>query len=79
MFKDDLTHFVGIGVGEDLSKIGSNYYCLAVIKNIKHVINLGQFARRWDVIKNGIISLEQIASEVLNEKFNKNSLVICYR
>ena len=70
-------YFVGIGMGGYLSKIGRDYYCLSVIENIKHIVNLGQFTRRHDVIKNDVISLENIFNAVLNEKMDKNPSTRC--
>ena len=67
--------FFGIGVGGDISKIDRDYDFLPITKNIKNVIDLGQFSRRGDVIKNGVISLKNIASVVLNEKMNKSPSV----
>ena len=71
--------FVGIGVVGDLSKIGRDYYCLSVIENIQHIMNLGQFSRRRDVIKNNVIPLENIVNMVLNEKINKDNSARCSR
>ena len=72
-------YFVGIGMGGYLSKIGRDYYCLSVIENIQHIMNLGQFSRRRDVIKNNVIPLENIVNMVLNEKINKDNSARCSR
>ena len=60
LFKDETITFVGIGVGGDIAKIGRDYHCLNIMKSMKKVVNLGQFARRRNVISSGVISLEKL-------------------
>ena len=45
LFQDETISFLGIVVGGDISKIGRDFHCIATMKNIKRVINLGKFAR----------------------------------
>ena len=47
------------------------------MKHMKNVINLGKFARKRNVVKNGVISLKNLAKIVLNESISKDSLVRC--
>ena len=59
LFKDETIAFVGICVGGDMARIGRDYHCLDIMKDMKRLINLGQFDRRRNVISSGVTSLEK--------------------
>ena len=65
--------FSGVGVGGDLAKIGRDFHCTEIIKNMKNIVNLGKFARKRKVIKNRVISLQKIVKIVLNKTISKAS------
>ena len=77
LLRDETMIFVGVGVGGDLAKIGIEFHCAEVTKHMKNVINLGKFARKRNVVKNGVISLEKLVKIVLYESISKDTLVRC--
>ena len=75
LLRDETMIFVGVGVGGDLAKIGREFHCAEVAKHMKNAINLGKVARKRNVAKNGVISLENLMKIVLNDSTSKDTLV----
>ena len=48
----------GVSVGGDIARIGWDFRCNDVTKNLKHVTNLGVYARRRNIIANGTVKLK---------------------
>lgn len=75
LFRDETMIFVGVRVVGDLSNIEIDFNCAEIIKNMKNIINLGKFARKRNMIRNRIISLQKNLNIALNESIRKFSII----
>jgi len=75
LFEDSTVIFLGAYVGGDFAKIGRDLKCQPIIKNIAHIVNLGSYARKRDVVQNGTVTLDELVKIVLCETLEKNPTV----
>ena len=66
---------IRVYVSSDISKIGRDFRCDNFTNNLKHVTNLGRFARKLHVFSNCIALLKTLVKVVLNENMNKNDSI----
>ena len=64
-----------MSVGSDICKIGRDFRCEDVTKNLKYVTNLGSFVRKLNVFSNGVLYFKTIVKFVLSENLSKNDSV----
>lgn len=70
LFGDPTFTFVGRCVGADISRIGKDFNCTALMATVRK-IDLGPFARTRDVVRNGNASLEALCKVVLKKRLPK--------
>lgn len=77
LLEDETIRYAGVNVGGDLNTIGRDLNCVDTIQSIpkSNIINLGKYARRRDVVKNGTVGLDVLAEIVLNERLAKPNAV----
>ena len=63
-------------VGGDIAKIGRDFRCDNITNNLKFVTNLGRFARKRNVVSNGVARLKTLVKVILSKNLNKNDRVI---
>ena len=73
IFEDERLTYVGVSVGGDINKIGNHFKVQDVTRKIKR-INLGIYARKRGLIKNGIIGLDALVKICLNENLEKKQM-----
>ena len=72
-------HFVGVGVSGDFKQLERDFpNCTTCVQNIllsKRYINLGQYARKRNVVSNGQVSLQDLVNLTLKQTLSKDSSI----
>ena len=69
-----MVNLVGVNVGGDVAQLGRDYNVEDTVAQRKKstIINLGQYARKRDVVQNGSVGLKHLTKLVLSLLMNKN-------
>ena len=67
LLSNNSTNLVGVNVGGDLARIGCEFGAeeFITMRKKETIINLGQYARKWDVMQSGAVGLKRTYSTCL--------------